>query len=212
MGWDFQHRGKGEKTIDLLIGFLGDGRNGGRGLVDCRSVGTTFYVAYRTSKDLILGVVALTKTRPNDRYNWGVKFIFEGSGPWDAACPAKILAMLSPIEDLLAAGDLYDESAERARDWRARCAKVSEPLRVGTILTFSEPLDYGYKVKHIVVINPGRRIGRPYTPPTEINMATLDVPERGHISRRAVRIPVWYKQVDYEITGQILVPDWAMTR
>lgn len=211
MGWDFQHRRKGERTEDLLAAMLGDGRNGGKGLVASRSVGSTFYVAYRTKLGNILGVVALTRYHSNDYYNWGVKFISESEGPCESACPKAILGMLTPIEQFLATDDMTERQAEYASKWRARCAKSGAPIKVGTVLSFETPLNYGTtgQVRHIVVTNPRRRIGRPYTPPTPENQAVLGVPEQGLIGNVAIRIPVWFRSVPFEITGQIDVPDWA---
>lgn len=205
MGWSFEHREKGLQTIDLLAQHIGDGRSGGPGLVAAQSVGAVWYIAYRLSSGNITAIIAITKNRPGDWYNWGVKFVDESCGPFDCSCPAKILSMLTPIDKLVADGDL-SESNDYARQWRDKCRRTLEAtatMQVGAILQFDHGLEYPsyYKpVTHVVMVDTKRRLGRPCWP----------LPEGGfEISRGLVRLPTYYRESSYTIS-KVDLPEWAM--
>jgi len=73
-------------------------------------VGSTWYAAariVRPGKDYVLGVVVLTSRRGG----FGWKEMSEDMGPYESHCPAGILAMLSPVEEI----------GGYAAEWRARC-------------------------------------------------------------------------------------------
>ena len=206
MGWSCEHRAKGEKTIDLLARDLGDGRNGGKGLVAAASGGGNWYVAWRTKNGGIVGVVALTRTHPNSHYNWCVKYMDETMGPFYYACPRRILEMLTPVDKLIELGDLEagTRSVESTLEWRQKCERFAYFPKVerGTVLTFDEPLSYGStgQVEKIVVANPRRRIGYPVWT-IERELAAGE--SRHYVGGTRLRIPPDYRELSRVTDEQV---------
>lgn len=97
MGWSFEHRDKGMTNVAFFADKMGDRYE----IVDGATVAGTFYAATRNRETgLVDCFVALTRWVPNDWFNFGYKDMSESMGPSEARCPARILDLLSPIEDL----------------------------------------------------------------------------------------------------------------
>jgi len=96
MGWLFYAREKGETNVAHFQEKMGEGYT----ILDGATVGGTFYAAVRDPRGLVSAVVVLTRWRPNDPYNFGYKDMDESMGPGEARCPARILDLLSPTDEL----------------------------------------------------------------------------------------------------------------
>jgi len=113
MGWTFLHRAKGLRTEDIFR------QDFGEGVLRFRLVGRSeAYMAYRTGKGPVIGLVCLTQYRSRDRCNFGYKDMDESMGPYYYNCPKEILEMLSPLEEVYALGSTRYESA---KNWRDKC-------------------------------------------------------------------------------------------
>ena len=103
----------------------------------------------------VFAAVCLVKYNPRDRegYIFGYKDMDETMGPYESACPAAILDLLTPTD------------SESALQWRARCRMAAEEragkpkLRSGQIVVFEAPMTFsdGVTLDRLeVVINPNR--------------------------------------------------------
>ena len=145
MGWTFQQRSKGTSNKDWFAELL-DGTDGK--VVDTATVGGTCYIAYRTHNEagheITYALVALTQWRPHDAYNFGYKLMDESMGPGGEHCPERILALLSPLEEM----DLGEKGMEWATDWRQACMeyhrlrKLRGSVSCGDQVLFSEPIRF----------------------------------------------------------------------
>ena len=158
MGWTSFHKEPHEKPLDALKREFS--RDGQTCVIDGGRVGSTWYLAFRTQDNHVLGVIVLTSTRQRDYHNFGYKEMEEGAGPTDSRCPARILNQLSPLEDLYSP----DSSAYKwAQAWRERCrANLARPrtrLQVGDILRWPRPIEYvGGPIQELVVVDTRRRL------------------------------------------------------
>ncbi len=103
----------------------------------------------------VIGTVCLIRYSPRDRegYIFGYKDMSEDMGPVEAACPVRILDLLTPTDN------------ENAQQWRARCRntaarRAAHPkLRNGDRISFDSPMQFTDGTKHqhfTVVIHPVR--------------------------------------------------------
>lgn len=100
-----------------------------------------YYAAAQPSDDGVPGpvfaVICKVRWSPGNRHGeaFGYKDMTEHSGPTEADCPARILALLGPTLD------------EFALDWRRRCFRTlnarARDLPDGAIIRFAEPLTFG---------------------------------------------------------------------
>jgi len=100
---------------------------------------------------------------PNDQdANFGYKDAGEGMGPVIRHCPERILAQLSPVEDIYGAGT---DSARNAQRWRDDCRanlKARGRLRPGVRIRWDEPVKFktdSYTVMEIERLRPVRLRG-----------------------------------------------------
>lgn len=90
-------------------------------------VGRAVYMAVRhvhktgehAGRDYVFAAVVLVFN--NAKYGFGRKAMTECSGPCEVDCPARIMALLSPVEDIPEPGS--------AADWRARVAAAAAERR-----------------------------------------------------------------------------------
>lgn len=89
--------------------------------LDAAKVGGAVYAAVRLSKPdmapYVFAAVFLVQTHPT----FGYKDMDESMGPCEVACPKRIMALLTPLDQI---GDGKDRSY--AADWRARVAAYHE--------------------------------------------------------------------------------------
>lgn len=124
MGWTFTHRARGISNTDWFADYMGDGRDGGRGLVETAQSGSVVFGAYRTHQGDIIAAVILVKWVPNDWYNFGWKAMTETEGPIDADCPDKVWNMLTPLDEL-------KSDPGYAAAWRDRARVQRQASRIG---------------------------------------------------------------------------------
>jgi hypothetical protein len=139
MGWTYQARAKGIPTYDFFATLWNSEHTQ---VIGAAAPGfDTVYVALKTPQGVTAIVVETQWVK--DFHNFGYKDCDEGCGPFNAACPERILKLLSPVEDL------YEgESLESARRWRAECqaaidARKAKPtVRPGDIVVFQTPVTF----------------------------------------------------------------------
>lgn len=97
MGWLFYRRDKGESNVEHFQKAFGSNYE----IIDGATVAGTFYAAARErATGLVSCAVILTRWIPNDHYNFGYKDMSESMGPGKNRCPARILDLLSPTDEL----------------------------------------------------------------------------------------------------------------
>lgn len=140
MGTTFEHRAPGVDTDDFFNGVI----NQGWGTVIAAAA--TLRVAYLAvqTKDGVAGAACPIHWCPRDEMcNFGYKIVSEDMGPGDARCPARILDLLSPLEDLYCG-----HSLEHARSWREASRRHLERLeaaskvRAGDLIRFARELEF----------------------------------------------------------------------
>lgn len=113
-------------------------------------VGSTWYAAAeitrgadgdKPARKFVTAFVFLTSGGSRE---FGYKDMGEESGPCEAACPKRILDMLTPVDQLPYQG--------YAADWRARCeaqrakraeqSRATRKLSVGMVLRFAKPIKF----------------------------------------------------------------------
>lgn len=141
MGWTYMHREKGTSHKD----FFADLFNSEKSYVaDCASKNGVAYIAYATPKG-VAAVICLLGMAPHDDFNFGYKDMDESMGPNACDCPERILARLSPLEDLYEEGT---KSYEYAQSWRAACqanidARKAKPkVSSGDRVRFKRPFEF----------------------------------------------------------------------
>lgn len=118
MGWLYYHREPGETDRDHFAGKFGEGYE----ILDCATKRNVFYAALKTPEDKVIAFVALIQRVRGDYYNFGYKDMDESMGPSEAECPARILDLLTPVEDL----DLGENGTQWATEWRKRCRENAD--------------------------------------------------------------------------------------
>ena len=125
MGWDYTHKPKHLTTKEFLLHHSGalswTNEPAIYTVLDTAIVNLrTFYAAVErvdkaTQERQVWAAVFLLDYAPKERHNFGWKSMDETMGPNEAACPERILDLLTPT------------SNEYALTWRSRCrAKIAE--------------------------------------------------------------------------------------
>ncbi|WP_217925024.1 DUF6927 domain-containing protein [Miltoncostaea oceani] len=174
MGWTFHHRERGQSAEDY-IAELYDGAYGV--VVDSVTYLDRSFIALRT-KDGIAGEVLLTRWC-RGHHNFGYKAISESSGPAEDTCPARILDLLSPIDQLYSG-----QSAEWAQAWRSQSrARLALPRAVaGSVIDFAREISFAD--------------GRSYRRLTLVSRSTF-ADQHG----RRYRIPSWRQMSGWSIVS-----------
>lgn len=137
MGWTYTYRPRGMTDRAWFADRLGAGFE----ILDCATVRGTWYAAVRSLRmpDEVWGAVFLTRRVPKarDGYNFGWKDMDETMGPCESRCPARILALLTPLEP---------GKYPYAEEWRKRChetarrqaalPKIGQTIRLLDTVTF----------------------------------------------------------------------------
>ena len=86
-----------------------------------------FYAAVRRASDNLVFALVLMLDRTPTRL--GYKALTEDTGPEPTGCPAEILDLLSPLEELYPDDPAYTRNLpfEFAREWRADCRARRRP-------------------------------------------------------------------------------------
>ncbi len=113
MGWLMYHREAGETDREHFAAKFGEGYE----ILDSATKDSVFYAALKTPEGPVTAFVALISRSPGGGHNFGYKDMDESMGPHEASCPARILDLLSPVEDL----GLGESGSKWAAEWRARC-------------------------------------------------------------------------------------------
>jgi hypothetical protein len=137
VGWTGTHRDKGTTDRAFMEAELPDTLTRRGEILDCATVGGTFYAAVRDrdSGDVWALVTLIVRTR--DYFNCSYKEMSENMGPNEARCPARILDLLSPT------------GHEYATEWRQACrdnaAKAARArlVKPGTRIRFGRALEFG---------------------------------------------------------------------
>ena len=132
-----------QRTVTVKAEFEREGQR----IIDCASVKGVFYAALENESGRFALVVPFQWHRSSDEGNWQnytFKTMDESCGPNDVDCPARILDLLSPLEQLYGAG----ANAQWARKWRETCRARAEKraakpaVRKGDVVEFSEPIKF----------------------------------------------------------------------
>ncbi len=147
MGWLYKR-----DPIDDPVAYLTRRYNGenerriSRVLAAARVAGTV-YMAVRTTEKatgtsyVFAAVILISNTR---RHGFGYKDMDESMGPYECACPDRIMRLLSPLADI--------PNPSYAADWRARVAAhrhaaaalraKRKSLQPGSIVTLPQPVGF----------------------------------------------------------------------
>ncbi|MBI0477054.1 hypothetical protein D9601_17030 [Sphingomonas sp. MA1305] len=168
MGWLYMHRDSmgGHATakayLDAQFTYAReqpDGGSRGFNVVASACVGNRVYyaAAQRMENGIgheIVAIVCLVRWNPRDREGlvFGYKDMDETCGPNEAACPPRILALLSPTDNAYALA------------WRERCRvraeRAKRRLEEGMRIRLARPVTFtdGYSGDEFVVERLGRRL------------------------------------------------------
>jgi hypothetical protein len=144
MGWTFTHKDKGVPIKEFFDKEFAD-KDGVSPIVACAVIEKVAYLAYRSKDSLIYGLVCALQYAPKDyNFNFGYKDMSEEMGPRFNKCPAQILDLLSPVEELFGDGLGKDWATE----WRQTCRealekKTSHHLKDGETIKFERPFTSG---------------------------------------------------------------------
>lgn len=122
MGWTYTYRRPGESNTEFFSK-MWDGSQAE--LLDTAQVGFTVYGALRLPDGRVRALVILTRW-VKDYYNFGYKDMDESMGPCDVACPERIFALLTPLDET---------DSKWAHEWRANVRKYHEDKRARPRLT-----------------------------------------------------------------------------
>lgn len=143
MGWTIYHRAPTDPRAELRsICTWNRDDSAARVLADSL-IGSTWYAAVETTykadgRRVVWAAVFLTTRRGG----WGYKDMCESMGPTESRCPARILNMLSPLDETYG-------HAGYAAEWRERCRanlaakREARPIRGGDVVRFSSPYTIG---------------------------------------------------------------------
>lgn len=140
MGWTSFP--KADKTPRAIIVDELTSHDGKEQVLAITNSGGVAYVALRTRKGDVVGIVVLNRT---SRGEFSYKISDESMGPVDANCPKKILDMLTPTNNAY------------ALEWRERCRdNLAKPkLKPGMTFSFKEPLRFsdGHVADRFVLVS-----------------------------------------------------------
>jgi hypothetical protein len=100
MGWTGLHRDKGMSNNDFFTRELFS--EGSGTIVECSTIGGTFYAAVRSNKGKyegeVWGLVVLMQYNGKDYYNFSYKEMSEDMEPYYYNCPKRVLDKLTPAK------------------------------------------------------------------------------------------------------------------
>ncbi|MGC2523850.1 MAG: hypothetical protein WA417_14640 [Stellaceae bacterium] len=147
MGWLYQREPVDDLVAYLTAKYNYDCDTHALQTLDGARVGNTVYLAVKstikeTGRSFVFaGVILISNTK---KHGFGYKDMSESMGPWECACPDRIIHLLSPISDI--------PNPSYSADWRARVAarKVEQrqrrerrrSLRVGSTVTLPTPIRF----------------------------------------------------------------------
>lgn len=116
MGWTYTYRRTGETNTEFFSKMWAGST---AELLDTAQVGFTVYGALRLADGRVRALVILTRW-VQDVYNFGYKDMDETMGPCDVACPERIFALLTPLDET---------ESKWAHEWRENVRKHHEAKR-----------------------------------------------------------------------------------
>lgn len=135
MGWTYTYRRPGVSNNEFFgkmwIGSTAE-------LLDTAQIGFTVYGALRLADGRVRALVILTRW-VKDYYNFGYKDMDESMGPCDVACPERIFALLTPLDET---------DSKWAHEWRDKVRVYHETnrsrprLTKGTKVRFEQALTF----------------------------------------------------------------------
>jgi hypothetical protein len=147
MGWLYRHDPIDDPVAYLTDRFSHEDEHRTNRVLDAARVANTVYMAVdctdkATGKSFVLAaVVLISNTR---KHGFGYKDMSETMGPYECACPDRIMRLLSPVTDI--------PNPSYAADWRARVAahKIAAAelrtkrasLRPGSIVTLERAVSF----------------------------------------------------------------------
>jgi hypothetical protein len=130
MGWTLYHREPGQTDREHLQNELCGTRHT---IIDSTTKGTTFYGACRDNETgEVFAMVVLQQRGRNGRY--GYKAMDETVGPFYYDCPERILAALTPTENVV------------ANEWRAKCRAQNERIATRPTVTAGTTIRLPYSL------------------------------------------------------------------
>jgi hypothetical protein len=169
-------------------------------LLDCATVRSVFYAAVEITepdkdRKFVTAFVFMLKRVPKaaDGFNFGWKDLTESCGPYATDAPAKILDLLTPVEEIWP--DPESSSHKYAAQWRERCRKGIDirkrrpRLKAGDKLTFVNKLRFTTGAEHRVFVlhNPKTylcTVGKKVGPHVYLNRRTLANPDAYTVRRK----------------------------
>lgn len=146
MGWTYMHREPGLSDRDFFQGEFGEGSE----VLEAGTRDNVCYLACRNRNAPQMGVFAIVclidrfGDRRDPYFNFGYKDMDETMGPGYDDCPAKVYALLTPLEE----AGLSDDSLKWAAGWRegaeeniARRAAAAA-VRKGDIVEFDDAVAF----------------------------------------------------------------------
>lgn len=138
MGWTSMRREKGQTdrefwTHELNWGEPSDRR---REILDCATIANTFYAAVKEhggpNDGKVWALVVRFARVPRSYYNYTYKEMDETVGPFESACPDRILDLLTETD------------SKYALEWRARCREFNArpKPRKGDKVMFAHPMRF----------------------------------------------------------------------
>lgn len=161
MGWTsysatYYKNGKVDRKAEIDSLFNRDGYS----VLKSTMVGTTYYGAVkylnRQGKEVVFGLVCLTRVDNKDYYNFSYKDMDETMGPYAYDCPKSIIKLLTPTDN------------EFALKWREKClnkgkvettAQKLSKLPVGTRIKFK---DWNNEIVECVKRAPAYQFKKPF--------------------------------------------------
>jgi hypothetical protein len=146
MGWFYPNDKLRHQTPAQYITreLTGEGPTGRATVLATATVRNTIYAAIRnedkaSGKSYVFAAVILFRNTKRDGF--GYKQMDEGMGPCEVDCPARIMRLLSPVEDLPSPGYAADWRAkvEAARTERRKMTARRQRLTPGCIVRLTHP-------------------------------------------------------------------------
>lgn len=127
MGWHSTYRRSGTSNLEWFRSHL---NHPGFEVLEAASKHGVCYLACRVepsdgSESYVAAMVCLTNWAPSNHYNFSYKAISENMGPAARECPARILELLTPVEEL----PFGAQGKEWSRVWREACQEKIRSLK-----------------------------------------------------------------------------------
>ena len=160
MGFTLTYRPKGQSNFDFFAGELAEGYE----LLDAAQAGFgTVHLAVKRPDGKVYGSTVVVKYTPRAKDGWNFGFVWtdESAGPYPANAPARILDLLSPLEELGYEGNSLKWAGRWRKTSRAILARPKLALRTGAILALDKPIQWnGASLDRLEVKNARRLIFR----------------------------------------------------